>query len=110
MGTLAFGVNKNHLFHTKSSLKATGTVRNAGIRNCPLMKLEVIMKKCPEYFEHACDGEINHCIQLLYAFSGWNCKKIFKSCKETCLCSRAKHHTAVQPIYGWYGRDGQNVI
>ncbi|XP_003377622.1 presenilin-1, partial [Trichinella spiralis] len=31
------------------------------IRNCPLMKPEVIMKKCRGYFEHACDEEMYVC-------------------------------------------------
>ncbi|KRX76103.1 PiggyBac transposable element-derived protein 3 [Trichinella sp. T6] len=46
---------------TQRGIKATGTIRNARIRNCPLMKPEVIMKKCRGYFEHACDGEMYVC-------------------------------------------------
>ncbi|KRZ65160.1 PiggyBac transposable element-derived protein 3, partial [Trichinella papuae] len=46
---------------TQRGIKATGTVRNARIRNCPLMKPEEIMKKCRGYFEHACDGEMYVC-------------------------------------------------
>ncbi|KRX22121.1 PiggyBac transposable element-derived protein 3 [Trichinella nelsoni] len=41
-----------------SHMPATGTVRNARIRNCPLMKTEIILKKSRGYYEHACDGEI----------------------------------------------------
>ncbi|KRX84592.1 PiggyBac transposable element-derived protein 3 [Trichinella sp. T6] len=40
---------------------ATGRVRNARIRNCPLMQPEIIMKKCRGYFKHACDGEMYVC-------------------------------------------------
>ncbi|KRZ52080.1 PiggyBac transposable element-derived protein 3 [Trichinella nativa] len=42
---------------TQKGIKTTGTVRNARIRDCPLMKPETIMKKCRGYFEHASDGK-----------------------------------------------------
>ncbi|XP_003377533.1 piggyBac transposable element-derived protein 3 [Trichinella spiralis] len=46
---------------TQKGIKATGTIRDARIRNCPLMRPEVITEKSRGYFDHTCDGDMYVC-------------------------------------------------
>ncbi|XP_003370501.1 piggyBac transposable element-derived protein 3 [Trichinella spiralis] len=70
----------------------------------PLMKPEVIMKKCRGYFEHACDGEMYVC--------RWNdnAAVTIASNYHTHFLNPNIHTAVTTNIWGGVNVDGQSVI